>query len=108
MKAPNPNFLNGVPELLLLQLLSVREMYGYQLVKEIHAQTSGLLAFGAGCIYPILHYLEREGALKSRRHEAAGRTRNYYRITRRGERRLAALSADWDRAVRSVSLVLGG
>ncbi len=108
MKTPNPNFVNGVPELLLLQLLSDREMYGYELVKAIQERTSGLLAFGEGCVYPILHALEQDGAVKSQRREMVGRTRNYYRLTGRGKRRLVALSADWDRAVRGVSLVLGG
>ena len=39
MKKTNPSFLNGVPELLVLRLLSRREMYGYQIVEEIRTQT---------------------------------------------------------------------
>ena len=38
MKKTNPAFLNGVPELLVLQLLSRREMYGYQIVEEIRTR----------------------------------------------------------------------
>src|SRR5437764_607757 len=33
----NPDFLNGVPELLLLELLSQRPMYGYELVQELQS-----------------------------------------------------------------------
>ena len=33
-KQTNPDFLNGVPELLVLQLLARRAMYGYELVRR--------------------------------------------------------------------------
>ena len=32
-RTSNPPFLNGVPELLILQLLSQQAMYGYELVQ---------------------------------------------------------------------------
>ena len=35
----NPAYLNGVPELLLLHLLSRRPMYGYELVQAIRHET---------------------------------------------------------------------
>src|SRR5437899_3064887 len=56
----NPNFLNGVPELLVLTLLARREMYGYEIVKAIQSETKEILRFGEGCIYPYLHYLEKK------------------------------------------------
>ena len=31
----NPNFMNGVPELLILRLLAKQEMYGYEIVQAI-------------------------------------------------------------------------
>jgi PadR family transcriptional regulator PadR len=108
MRKTNPNFLNGVPELLVLQLLARRAMYGYEIVKAIQAETNQTLAFGEGCIYPCLHYLEEQGMVGSRRKEIAGRSRNYYQLTRRGGRRLRDLSADWDRVNSGISLLLRG
>ena len=35
MRQGNPDFMNGVPELLILKLLAAREMYGYELVQSI-------------------------------------------------------------------------
>ena len=61
-RATNPAFLNGVPELLILRLLAARPMYGYELVQGIRRATDGSLEFGEGCIYPILHRLESQGA----------------------------------------------
>jgi len=108
MKKTNPSFLNGIPELLVLRLLSRREMYGYQIVEEIRRQTKEALSFGEGCIYPYLHYLEAEKQVSSERREVDGRSRNYYRLTRSGGRRLEALSGEWDRIAAGISLVMEG
>jgi PadR family transcriptional regulator PadR len=108
MHKTNPSFLNGVPELLVLQLLSRREMYGYEIVKAIQTETGQSLAFGEGCIYPYLHYLEEESLVKSRRKEVGGRSRNYYQITRRGQRRLGALATEWSRVAGGIAQLLRG
>jgi PadR family transcriptional regulator PadR len=106
MKKTNPSFLNGVPELLVLRLLARREMYGYQIVEEIRTQTGEALAFGEGCIYPYLHYLEAEKQVSSRRQEVDGRNRNYYKLTARGRKRLEALTTEWKRITAGVSLLM--
>ena len=106
MKKTNPSFLNGVPELLVLRLLAGREMYGYEIVEEIRSRTSAALSFGEGCIYPYLHYLEAEKQVSSRRREVEGRSRNYYKLTDRGRKRLAALTAEWNRVTTGVGLFL--
>jgi len=57
----------GVPELMILRLLKDREMYGYEIVQTIAARTFQVVMPGEGVVYPVLHALEKEGALKSRR-----------------------------------------
>jgi PadR family transcriptional regulator PadR len=106
VKRTNPNFLNGVPELVLLRLLSEHEMYGYEIVKAIQARTEDAFAFGEGCIYPLLHHLEQTRLVSSRRKEVAGRSRHYYRLTPRGRKRLDELSQEWDRVAAGVSLFM--
>jgi PadR family transcriptional regulator PadR len=108
MKKTNPSFLNGVPELLALKLLSAREMYGYEIVQAIQAQTKNSLSFGEGCIYPYLHYFEKEKLVSSRRKEVGGRSRYYYQITPRGRRRLKELSSEWSSVAEGIALVMGG
>ncbi len=93
----NPNFMNGVPELVILKLLQSREMYGYELVQAIRTQTGDAISLGEGVVYPVLHALEREGALKSRRKAVNGRVRVYYTATVKGTKRLAGLFAQWNR-----------
>lgn len=107
-KRTNPDFLNGVPELLVLRLLSKRPMYGYELVQAIKTQTSDALQFGEGSIYPILHRLEGEGSLSSRRDTVNGRSRVVYRATASGKKKSESSVRNWESVVQAVSLVLHG
>lgn len=108
MRKTNPNFLNGVPELLVLKLLSQREMYGYELVKTIQARSNELFTFGEGCIYPILHYLEETKLVSCESKAVEGRSRNYYQLTSRGRKRLDELAREWEQVALGVQTVLGG
>jgi PadR family transcriptional regulator PadR len=107
-KRTNPDFLNGVPELLILSLLECRPMYGYELVQAIRHSSDGVLEFGEGCIYPILHRLEADGLLASRRETVEGRNRVIYRVTAKGKKQLASTVTTWKQIVQSINLVLQG
>ncbi len=104
----NPPFLNGVPELLLLELLTRRPMYGYELVQAVRSATGGQLEFGEGCIYPILHRLESQGVLSSDRQSVGGRLRVVYGVTAKGKRQLADTVACWQQVVAAVNHALKG
>ena len=107
-KRPNPDFLNGVPELLILQLLAERPTYGYQLVQAIQRSTGGALQFGEGCVYPLLHRLEDQKLLSARRQTVGGRSRVIYRVTPAGRKRLAGSTIAWRKVVHAVNQVLEG
>lgn len=100
--------MNGVPELLILQLLAHTEMYGYELVRAIHERTASAITLSEGVVYPVLHGLEQAGALKSRRRTVNGRSRIYYSLTRIGSRRLATLSGDWTNLTNAILKLLAG
>ncbi len=104
----NPNFMNGVPELLILKLLQQQEMYGYEIVQAISSRTGAVIAVGEGVVYPVLHGLERDGALKSRRKTVNGRSRIYYSVTRAGSHRLADLSKSWTNLTSAIHKMLAG
>lgn len=106
MRATNPNFMNGVPELLILRLLRGREMYGYEIVQEIRAETAEVVSLGEGVVYPVLHGLEKAGAITSRRLLVSGRSRIYYALSPAGEVRLSELAATWSRLTAAVGRVL--
>jgi PadR family transcriptional regulator PadR len=107
VRKTNPDFLNGIPELLILKLLSRQPMYGYQLVQAIRANGEEF-QFGEGCIYPILHRLEAERLLRSRRETVSGRSRVTYELTPQGVGRLAESAGAWERIARAVRRVLRG
>jgi len=106
MAQSNPPFMSGVPELLLLRLLKQQEMYGYELVRAIREVTGEAISLGEGVIYPVLHSLERSGALKARRKAVGGRTRVYYALTKKGAARLDRLQDDWHRIQGGITTVL--
>jgi PadR family transcriptional regulator PadR len=104
----NPNFMNGVPELLILRLLQQEEMYGYEIVQAIRDRTDAVIAVGEGVVYPVLHALENGGALKSRRKTVNSRSRIYYTVTPAGSRRLAELSETWANLTAAIQTMLKG
>lgn len=108
MRRTNPDFLNGVPELLILQLLERRPMHGYDLVQSIRLASQAKLEFGEGCIYPLLHRLESQGLLEGRREQVGGRKRIVYRVTPAGRKKLAATVSSWREVVAGVNAVLQG
>ena len=102
------DYLNGVPELLVLRLLARQPMHGYELVQFIKLCTGGVLTFGEGSIYPVLHRLEAEQAVTGRREDVNGRSRVVYRLTPDGTKRLAAAAARWERVATAIGDVLKG
>ncbi len=98
--------MSGVPELLILRLLAEREMYGYELARAVRAVTREAIALGEGVLYPALHSLELSGVLRARRRQVAGRTRVYYSVTAKGQRRLAYLTSRWRRIAAGVEAAL--
>jgi PadR family transcriptional regulator PadR len=99
-------FAAGLSELMVLRLLQEQEMYGYEIVQAIAARTRQLLAPGEGVIYPLLHALEKDGALKSRRKSVNGRSRIYYSLNARGAKRLVAMTDHWQALTGAVGAVL--
>lgn len=108
MAATNPSFMNGVPELLVLRLLRGREMYGYEIVQAIREETGEVVSLGEGVVYPVLHALEKSGAITSERRPVGGRSRIYYSLSPKGASRLSELTELWTRITGAVGQVLAG
>jgi len=100
--------MNGVPELLILRMLRSREMYGYEIVQAIRGETGDVVNLAEGVVYPLLHSLERKGALTSRRAAVNGRSRVYYSLSERGASRLTELATVWSELTQAVQHVLRG
>jgi len=99
--------MSGVPELLVLRLLARQEMYGYEIVRAVRLVTGEAISLGEGVIYPVLHGLERGGAVRAKRKAVNGRTRVYYSLTTKGRSRFERLTNEWDRISGGIHSALG-
>lgn len=107
MPSGKAEFLNGVPELVVLRLLAARPMYGYELVQAIRRETGESFRFGEGVVYPLLHALQRKGYLKAKEQAVNARVRVYYRLTAKGQKHLASLTQRWHEVSGTVTALLG-
>lgn len=105
----NKELMKGSTSLLILGLLNRKEMYGYEMIKEIEITSNGVFSFNEGTLYPILHALEGEGAIESFWKEGATkRKRKYYCITNTGKKHLKEKEDEWNLFSTTVDKVLGG
>lgn len=82
-------------ELCLLHVLSVEDLYGYEILRRIHESFPGTQESG---IYALLRGLCREGSTEQYEGETSdGPKRKYYRITEAGDRKREGLLEEWRR-----------
>ncbi|WP_092923242.1 PadR family transcriptional regulator [Romboutsia hominis] len=92
----NKELLKGSTVILILSLLKRKEMYGYEIIKELEVRSSGLFNFKEGTLYPILHTLEKNELVSSFWSEGENsRKRKYYKITKKGNNQLREKSDEW-------------
>lgn len=84
----------GYLSLLVLNLISRSENYGYELLEELRSKAG--LDVAEGTLYPLLVRLKKEGLIDSKWVEQeSGIPRKYYTLTREGEKILAEMNAAW-------------
>jgi len=101
----------GVLDILILKLISEKDMYGYELMKELDERSQGYYKLKEGSLYPVLYRLEDALLVENYRPEETGKRsvpRKYYKITDQG--RLAVLShrKKWNLFVESSNRIIGG
>ena len=99
--------LKGNTETLLLALMEMEPMYGYQIVKEVEQRSSGYFALKEGTLYPALHRLERDNLVAGWWHDTPnGARRRYYHITDKGRKALEDRLHEWRRFSRAMDSVM--
>ncbi len=103
----DPDLVRGTLNTMLLEVISRRPMYGYEICKTVNARTDGYFNLREGSLYPALHKLEQEGLLKSFWEQTdRGRRRKYYEITDAGVKTLADKRREWSEFAAAVERVL--
>jgi len=99
--------VKGSTSLLVLSVIAERDMYGYQIIRELEVRSEEVFSMNEGTLYPILHSLEKEGFLEAYWEEnASARKRRYYRMTDEGRRELESRKKEWKTYAHAVSQVL--
>lgn len=93
--------------MLLMQLLSEKDMYGYEMIETLGKRSQNVFELKAGTLYPLLHSLEEKGCLVSYEQETGGKVRKYYKITGEGRKVLRARKEDWKQYAGAVTQVMG-
>jgi len=78
------SLISGSTSMLLLKLLSEKDMYGYEMIEVLQQRSNHVFELKAGTLYPLLHGLEARNQLLSYEKEAGGKMRRYYQITKEG------------------------
>jgi transcriptional regulator len=99
------NFRGGLTTL-ILQNLAKGPNHGYRIAQEIKQKSRGVLDFKEGTLYPALHGLENKELIESYTQEENGRTRCYYRLTKKGKKALGDQREEWARFSNAITLVL--
>jgi PadR family transcriptional regulator PadR len=97
----------GTLEMILLKLLSEREMYGYQLNATLTERGGKPFEIKEGTLYPVLYRLEDAGLIEARwETQERGNPRKYYRLTNKGTRTLQELIDEWQAFAATVNRLL--
>ena len=83
-------------DLMVLKALSIDDMHGWGISQYIQRVSGDVLQITQGSLYPALHRLERDGAVRSEwRPSENNRRAKYYTLTAAGRRALDRDHADW-------------
>jgi transcriptional regulator len=101
------DLLPGTLDLLILKAVSLGPLHGYGVLLRIQQTSGAMFQIEQGSLYPALYRLESGGLISSEWGTSENNRRaKFYRLTRKGERRLAEETEQWERFALAVGNVL--
>lgn len=101
------DILPGTLELLILKAVSLGSLHGYGVLLRIQQISGGAFVVEQGALYPALYRLEEKVMLASEWGVSEhNRRAKYYRLTRKGEKRLREQTDTWNRLASAIATVL--
>lgn len=104
--ALDKSLVSGSTTMLILKLLSEKDMYGYEMIETLQARSQNVFELKAGTLYPLLHTLEQNDLLTVYEKEVSGKTRKYYHITKKGRKAFQEKKEEWKLYTEAVANVL--
>ncbi|MFC4321376.1 PadR family transcriptional regulator [Litchfieldia salsa] len=87
--------LKGSIDLLLLSLISQRDLYGYEITRLLKQLSDDHYEMSEGTLYPALKRLEKKEWVEAYWSETPSGRRKYYKITDSGMMELEKKQKDW-------------
>ena len=102
------DLLQGTLDLLILQSLQQEPLHGWGISKRLRQLSRDRLQVTQGSLYPALYRLEDQKLVSATWGVSPeGRRAKFYRLTARGQKRLAAEREGWLRFAGAVADILG-
>jgi len=100
-------WLKGYIDLIILSLLKVEDLYGYEMSKKMKEKSQGLFLLKDGTLYPALKRLEHNQYISGYWQDSEGAARRkYYRITQSGLEELQQSQKEWKQLKKILELFL--
>ncbi|MBQ8327936.1 MAG: PadR family transcriptional regulator [Lachnospiraceae bacterium] len=102
------SFKKGSLEMLILQLLTEKDCYGYELSQLLFERTGGVFSVPEGSMYPALYKLSEKGYITFKK-ELVGKRRErvYYHIEENGRKYLTCLLEAYQVVTDSILKIIG-
>lgn len=101
------SFKMGTVELLVLHLLSKKDLYGYQLTSLINNLSEGDVPMLESTLYPTVYKLHENNFISEKEVRIGKRRiRVYYHLEEAGRKRLADLLEDYHTITRGIQKIL--
>src|SRR5229473_2773060 len=108
MASPKFDLPQGTLDLLILKAVTLGPVHGYAIAQRLQQISRDIVHVPHGSLYPALHRLENRGLLTADWKETdTGREAKFYRLTRKGLKQLKTETADWQRLIDAIGLILG-
>mgnify|MGYP003606508082 CR=1 FL=1 len=100
--------IRGHIDAMILQVLSLKDSYGYEILKSIQVLSNGEYELKEPTLYTSLKRLEKSQMIESYwGEESHGGRRKYYHITPNGIEEYKHSLEEWKKARRVIDLLLG-
>lgn len=99
--------VQGTLAMLILKTLDLEPMHGWGIAQRIRQMSGGVFEINPGSLFPAFRRLERAGLLDCEwRTSENNRRAKYYSLTKRGRRKLAMETREWERQVAAIGKIL--
>ena len=107
MADTSPQLLPGTLYMLILRILAAGPLHGYAISRRIKQCSADILDVEEGSLYPALNRMLLKGWLRARWGISdTNRRVRFYELTRDGRKQLTAETADFDKLIAAIQLVM--